>query len=351
MNKDFPQKIAVIGTGANGSSIGADLTKAGLDVTLIDQWPAHVEAMKENGLDITMPNEHLKTPVNAWHLCELAEHVPAFDIVFLTSKSYDTHWLAQLIEPYLKDNGIFIGLQNGMNNEIISSVVGQERTLGAVVELSSALFTPGIIQRNTTRAGTWFGLGELDGSVTPRLELVKSIIENVAAVSLCENLESAKWTKLITNAMTMGPISLTGLKNHDARDLPGMFEIAVQLGREARAVGKALGYEMQPIFGLSAEELAGESDEPLIKVMQTLSKHVGPNSVTAAIHDHIKGRKTETENINGLVAQKGKELGIQVIHNAAVTELDHRITKREIAMDESNLGLLKSMIDSIPNRI
>lgn len=351
MNDTFPQKIAVIGTGANGSSIGADLTKAGLDVTLIDQWPAHVEAMKENGLDITMPDEHLQIPVNAWHLCELAEHVPAFDIVFLTSKSYDTHWLTQLIEPYLKDDGIFIGLQNGMNNQIISSVVGAERTLGAVVELSSALFTPGIIQRNTTRAGTWFGLGEHDGSVTPRVELVKSIIENVATVSLCENLESAKWTKLITNAMTMGPISLTGLKNHDARDLPGMFEIAVQLGREAREVGKALGYEMQPIFGLSAEELAGDSDEPLIKVMQTLSKHVGPNSVTAAIHDHIKGRKTETVNINGLVAQKGKELGIRVIHNAAVTELDHRITKGEITMDESNLGLLRSMIDSIPNRI
>ena len=45
------EKIAVLGAGANGSSIAADLTKAGLDVTIIDQWPAHVEAMKKNGLD------------------------------------------------------------------------------------------------------------------------------------------------------------------------------------------------------------------------------------------------------------------------------------------------------------
>ena len=351
MSDNFPQKIAIIGTGANGSSIGADLTKAGLDITLIDQWPAHVEAMKKNGLDITMPNEHLQIPVTAWHLCELAEHVPAFDIVFLTSKSYDTHWLTQLIEPYLREDGVFVGLQNGMNNQIISGIVGAERTLGAVVELSSALFTPGIIQRNTTRFGTWVGLGEADGSITPRVKLIKSIIENVATVSLCENLESAKWTKLITNSMTMGPISLTGLKNHAAKDLPGMFEIAIQLGREARAVGKALGYEMQPIFGLSAEDLAGDSDEPLIKVMQTLSKHVGPDSVTAAIHDHIKGRKTETENINGLVAQKGKELGITTTYNDAVTKLDHRITQGDIAMDESNIGLLKSMVNSIPNRV
>jgi 2-dehydropantoate 2-reductase len=58
-------KIAVLGSGANGSCVGADLTKAGLDVTLIDQWPAHVEAMKADGLDVTLPDEHLQIPVHA----------------------------------------------------------------------------------------------------------------------------------------------------------------------------------------------------------------------------------------------------------------------------------------------
>ena len=38
-------KIAVLGTGANGSCIAASLIEAGRDVVLIDQWPAHVEAM------------------------------------------------------------------------------------------------------------------------------------------------------------------------------------------------------------------------------------------------------------------------------------------------------------------
>ena len=40
------KRVAVLGTGAIGSSIGADLTRAGEEVTLIDQWPAHIEAMK-----------------------------------------------------------------------------------------------------------------------------------------------------------------------------------------------------------------------------------------------------------------------------------------------------------------
>ena len=345
------KKIAVLGAGSIGSSVGADLTDAGLDVTIIDQWPAHVEVMRESGLDITMPDMHLQIPVTAWHLCELAQHMPQFDIVFLVVKSYDTRWLAQLVEPYLKEDGVFIGLQNGMNNETISSVVGVERTIGAVVELSAEIFTPGIVKRDTPRHGTWFGLGELDGSLTPRLEEVKKIMENVANISLTQNIEGAKWTKLICNTMTMGPIGLTGLKNWDARKLPGMFEMSVALGRESMAVGKALGYELEPVFGLKAEDFSEANDEMLINAMETLMAHVGKEGITAAIHDHIKGRQSEMSLVSGLVARAGEKLGIPVTCNAAVTEIDRRINEGEIRMDPSNFGLLKSMVDSIPNRL
>ena len=51
------QKIAILGTGANGSSAAADLTKAGYDVHLIDQWPEHVEVMRRDGVKISMPDE------------------------------------------------------------------------------------------------------------------------------------------------------------------------------------------------------------------------------------------------------------------------------------------------------
>ena len=56
------KRIAVLGAGANGASIGADLTRAGLDVVLIDQWPEHVQAMRTRGLRIEMPEETLHLP-------------------------------------------------------------------------------------------------------------------------------------------------------------------------------------------------------------------------------------------------------------------------------------------------
>ena len=81
------QKIAVLGTGANGASIAADLTNAGLDVVLIEQWPAHVEAMRENGVRIEMPDETVVTQVRAYHLCEVCTIDELFDIVWLLKEA------------------------------------------------------------------------------------------------------------------------------------------------------------------------------------------------------------------------------------------------------------------------
>ena len=96
------KKIAVLATGANGSCTGADLTRAGHDVVLIDQWPAHVEAMRKDGLHIEMPEETLHVPaVRAYHLCDVCTLSEKFDIVLLMSKAYDARWMAEFIKPYL----------------------------------------------------------------------------------------------------------------------------------------------------------------------------------------------------------------------------------------------------------
>ncbi len=338
------RKIAVLGAGAIGSSVGADLTKAGLDVTLIDQWPAHVEAMKAKGLRIVMPDEDLQIPVRACHLCELAATNPEFDIVLLAVKCYDSRWMAELIKPYLAREGVLVGMQNSMNDDSHASIVGRERTMGCVVELSAEIFTPGLVQRNTRRAGTWFAVGELDGSITPRAREIQSLLSNVAKVDLANNIYGAKWTKLVVNSMTMGPFALLGLRSGEALELPGIYEIAVKLGKESLAVGAALGYRIEPVFGLRADEFAGSSDELLMTAMKTLLGHTGSRSRTAPIHDHLKGRRSDLEYINGLVARKGREVNVPTPCNEAVAEIDRQINSGQLKMDRSNFELLKARI-------
>jgi 2-dehydropantoate 2-reductase len=337
------KRIAVLGAGAIGSMISADLTKAGLDITVIDQWPAQVEALKTGPLRIQLPNEELQVQVRALHLCELASANLVFDVVFLAVKGNDHRWLTELIKPYLKDDGVLVGTQNGMNDDSIASIIGCERTIGCSMELSGEIFTPGLVVRNTTHANTWFGVGELDGSVTARAREVASILGKVGRCDVTNNIYGAKWSKLIGNTMTMGPFGLLGLRNYEVIPLPGVYDLCVQLGKESRAVGSAMGYTLDPVFGLRADEFWDTKNEVEVTIMNALMDKVS-RSRTAPIHDHMKGRKSEMEYIPGVVCRKGKELGIPTPFNDAVLELDRQINAGKIKMDISNLDRLKSMV-------
>ena len=334
------KKIAVLGAGAIGSSISADLTKAGHDITVIDQWPAQVEALRTTGVRIQMPDGEVTTPIRALHLCDMASANLEFDIVLLAVKSNDDRWLAEFIRPYLKADGVLVGTQNGMNDDTLASILGKSRVIGCAMELSAEIFTPGQVKRNTTHKTTWFAVGELDGLYTPRVKEIAALLGHVGRCDVTNNIYGAKWTKLIANSMTMGPFGLLGLGNSDAAALPGMFELSVQLGRESYAVGTALGYRTEAIFGLRADEFAGSSDENLVTAMKTLLGHVSRGR-TAPIHDHMKGRRSEMEFISGVVSKRGRELGIATPYNDAVVEIDRAINRGEIKMDKSNLELLK----------
>jgi len=338
------RKIAVLGAGAIGSSVAADLTKAGYDITVVDQWPAQVEALKAAGLHIQVADGDIRVPIRALHLCDLASTPLEFDIVFLAVKSYDHRWMAEFIKPHLRPDGVLVGVMNGMNDDSIASIVGRNRTVGCCIELSAEIFTPGLVQRNTAHQGTWFAVGELDGLFTPRVKEIQSILSHVARCDVTGNIYGTKWTKLVANTMTMGPHGLLGLRNGEAVALPGMADIAMGIGRESLAVGTALGYRIEPIFGLRADEFAGTSDENLATTRDALMRHVGSRSRTAPIHDHIKGRRSEMEFITGVVSRKGRELGIPTPFNDAVLEIDRRINRGEIRMDASNFELLKKAI-------
>lgn len=336
-------KIAVVGAGAIGSCVAASMTRAGCDVAIVDQWPQHIDAMKANGVRIVTKEEDYTVPVKAYHLCEFATFNPEFDIAFITVKSYDTQWMAKYIANYLKADGVLVGLQNAFNDDANAEMVGRERTMGCVVELSAEIFTPGMVQRNTVPTGTWFCVGELDGSTTSRLLEAQALLKHVGKCDTTDNIYGAKWTKLIANSMTC-PFSSLGLKNWEAVKLPGMFEFSVEVGKESFAVGQALGHRIEPLFGLTSEQISKDSDEAIKTVMRKMVHDVGPNARTHAAQDHAKGRRSEIEYINGRVVLEGARLGIATPYNHAVCEVARKTHRGEIKLDPSNLALLQAEV-------
>ena len=340
---NMSQRIAMVGTGANGSCIAADLTRAGLDVVLIDQWPAHVEAMRSQGLRISMPEEEVHTAVRAHHITDLRSMNTTFDVVLLVPKAYDTRWMCELIKPYLAPDGLLVGIQNAMTVDDIGSIVGPERTMGCVIELSSQLFEPGHVQRNTPPKGTWFAIGSTHPSTRGREEEIASILRHAGKVSISNDILSAKWMKLLINVMCLAPVAMTGKRVHEAFRLPGMRELSLRAGAEALEVGQRLGYKPEPIIGLTAQEMEN-TNRLLEQLMDKITHDVGPRSMDCCLQDHIKGRATETDLINGLVVEAGKEFGTSAPVNAAICEITRRITTGELKPAAENLALARGMV-------
>jgi 2-dehydropantoate 2-reductase len=336
--------IAVLAAGAIGSSAGADLTKAGHDVTIIDQWPAHVEAMKANGIRVVMPGEDLRIPVKAIHLCEVRTLQEMFDIVFLAAKSYDTEWMVPFIAPYLKSDGILVSLQNSLNDEWIAPMIGYERDIATAFELSGEIFEPGRVKRNNNRDHTWLAVGELHGRVTPRLEEVAQLLSAVGITEITTNIWGTKWSKLIVNSMSQGLCGILGIYNWEILKTPELLKICINIGRESMQVGTTLGYKLEPLFGITAEDFLASTDELLEKNLKTLFSTIGKESRCAVFQDHMKRRRSEVDYLNGIVAKKGKAANVPTPYNDAITSLTRQIERGELKPDLENLDKIKQTV-------
>lgn len=338
------KSIAVMGTGANGGCVAADLANAGLDVTLIDQWPEHVEEMRSNGLTIEMPGRSLHVEVSAHHLCDVCTFHRRFDYVFLMPKAYDTGWMAHLILPYLAEDGLMVGIQNAMTAGEIAAIAGHDRTAACVIELSSELFTPGLVTRNTPPEKSWLGIGALEPAQEARLPELRDILLNVGRVSITGDILSAKWMKLVVNSMSLGPVAMLGATPFEAVNTPGAREFLLRAGAEALAVGQRLGHSVEPIFGLSPEEMK-DTNRLLEMLIEKLAGDIGPTARDCVLQDHLKGRYSEVDLINGHVAAEAARLGLAAPANRAVAAVSARIHAGELRPEAANLKLALELLD------
>ena len=141
----------------------------------------------------------------------------------------------------------------------------------------------------------------------------------------------------------LGPLGITGLRLGEALGINGLHEFLVKVGSEAIAVAAARGFSVQPVFGLTYEELQGSPAKISRTLVDTLVKHIGPNAMVAPAQDYKKGRQTEVAAINGLIALSGAHFGIATPANKAVVDLDRRIRGGELSPAAENIGLAARM--------
>jgi len=338
------KRIAYVGVGAVGGYVAGHLTRAGHDVTLIDPWPEHVEHMRRHGIELTglTAAERHTVPVNALHITDVQRLVKEkqMDIAFLSVKSYDTEWAVQLIRPYLAPDGFVVSLQNCINEERIAQHVGWGRTVGCIASLIAVeLYAPGRIKRTVPLGGdrhTVFRVGEPHGRVTRRVEEVAEMLRAVDSAKVTTNLWGERWSKLVINSMRNGLSAATGLFGNQRDTQEGPRWVSIRLGSEAVKVGQALGFQLEKMLGMEPEVLAraGEGHKDALteitNVLMDGAKRRADDQRPSMAQDISKGRRTETDFINGYVAARGAEIGVPAPTHARMNEAVRRVERGEL---------------------
>jgi 2-dehydropantoate 2-reductase len=256
-----------------------------------------------------------------------------------------------MITQYLAPDGYIVSLQNCMNEETIAGVVGWGKTLGSVASsITVELHAPGQIRRAAGKQGakhTVFRVGEVHGRITDRAKEVCGLLANADSAFVTENLWGERWSKLVTNVMGNGLSACTGMLTKDMMRDDAIRHFSARLGSEAIRVGQALGYALEEIQHLDPELIAraGENDPEASRAydehrLAETAKGGGEHRPSMG-QDMVKGRRTEIQFLNGMVARKGEEIGLPTPANRVLTEIVTKVEHGELKPDPKHIRDLR----------
>src|SRR6266850_2154680 len=272
----LPPDYVVIGAGAIGGTIGARLARGGRSVLLCDADHEHVAAINDRGLRIEGPVEEFSVNVPAVVPDELPDRRDALEAV----------------APRLAPDGFVVSLQNGVNEPLIASIVGEERTVGAFVNFGADYLEPGRIFVGGRGA---LYVGELDGRRSIRLE---HLLHDLPDAKETSNILGFLWAKEAYGAMLFAT-AVSDLSIADALAEPRYRGIFVQLAREVLA---AAPVPVEAFDGFDADDLDGSVDRLVEFNRRSAKTHSGIYRDLA-----VRKRKAETailEDLEGPLLQR-----------------------------------------------
>ncbi|MGQ9849160.1 MAG: ketopantoate reductase family protein [Aggregatilineaceae bacterium] len=335
-------RVLIWGAGAMGGTIGAYLIRAGHDVTLVDIAADHVAAMNVTGLRLTGPVDEFTVRARAFTPEEVSGTWPA---ILLCVKAHHTAEATRALAPHLADDGYVVSIQNGLNELVIASIVGEARTIGAFVNFGADYLGPGVIHRGNRAAVV---IGELDGRITPRLQALHATLRDFDdRAMITTNLWGYLWGKLAYGAQLFAT-ALTDESIADALALPAYRDLFIALAREVLTVAAARGIVPEGFDGFDPRAFL-PGVEPAVS-SRSLDDMVAFNRASAKTHSGIwrdlavRKRRTEVDAQLGPIVTLGAEVGVPTPLTARLIELIHDIEEGRRAQSLATLDALNAVL-------
>lgn len=290
-------RIAIIGAGAVGGTVGARLAHAGHDVTFVARG-ASLAALRANGLQLDSVDGDLHLPTV--HATDNAATIGEVDVVLVTVKSTQIEALALSLRPLMGADTAVIPLQNGVEaGAQLARVLGDDHVMDGLARVIAELLAPGHVKHAAVTPVLEFGPRAAMSATAPARAQLSAFAEALTGAGMVavlpEHMDRALWEKFLF----IEPLGTVGAATRVSlgamRTVPETRALLDTCLAEVRAVALAAGVQL------------GEA-----AITRTWKRYdtLPADTFASMQRDLMAGRPSEFELQTGSVVRLGRALGV-----------------------------------------
>lgn len=293
-------KYLVIGAGGTGGCIGAYLTRAGKQVTLIARG-GHLEEMKKSGLQLKTVSGDFSVSVEA---CTMEDYQESADVIFVCVKGYSLQDAADFIPKAAHKGTVVIPILNlyGTGKRLQESLPDLTVTDGCIY-VAAEIERPGTILMSGDIFRVVYGLrkntpSDVRKDVMPVLLKVKRDLEDSGITPiLSEFIERDALAKF----SYVSPVALVGVCH-------GCTAGEIQKEGEARADFASLIREIQFLSNAMGVGLPENIAERNLEILD----HLAPGASASMQRDIAAGKQSEADGLVYEVLRLARKYQVEV---------------------------------------
>ena len=287
-------KYLIIGAGGTGGSIGAYMTEAGKDVTLIARG-LHLKKMQEEGLamETTRKGNYTVFPIKAMDMEHYDERP---DIIFGCVKGYSLEEVVPFISRAADENTIVIPILNiyGTGSRLQEKLPGLLVTDGCIY-VAAEIKEPGTIWQNGDIFRIVYGVREKEELRPELLEVAKDLKESGIEGVLSDNIRRDALQKFAY----VSPMAACGLYYHvsagEVQKTGDPRDTFVKLMKEVDALAVAMGV---PFLA------------DIVTTNLQILDALNPTASTSMQRDIYAGKPSEIDGLIYEVVRMGRKYGV-----------------------------------------
>ncbi len=338
-------KTLVIGVGAIGGTIAVLTKNAGFDVSLLCHSEETKNKIEADGFSL----DGAKGSFNEKFTCYASPEQfgeQKFDICFIATKYAAMAESAKLVLPYLKEDSLVVGMQNGICTGELAEIVGEKRAVGCMLGFGAT--------RNSANSVTMTSLGEMyigmpNGYHPALLDYLGEMLGSVLPTKISSDITREQYSKLIINSCINASAAITGLKLGKMVEDRRARTLYLAIAREGMNVAKAMKIDVPKYGKLLNYKLLMLADNGVYNslcryVVWLVSKIKYADVKPSTLQSLEKGEKTEIDIFNGYFAAKGDEYKVDTPVNHKLVEMIHQIENGERKITPDNLEEFRGML-------